>query len=126
MALHSTTVPCYAPCHMLNVEINRSGTDNTQSVLRKFSRRVQGSGLIPHIRKNRYRIRPLSDAKKKLGAIHRIAKEEERVQLIKEGKVSEAPERGPRRPSFRMNTETPKTETITPAAAAPEAAPETN
>ena len=96
-----------------NVEIHRGSADNTQSVLRKFSRRVQGSGLIPHIRKNRYRVRPLSAAKKKLGALHRIAKEEERIQLIKEGKMSEAPERGRRRPSFRFNRDENKTENKT-------------
>lgn len=68
-------------------------------VIRKFSRRVQSSGIIPFIRGRRYWERSFSKAKKKQQALHRIAKAEERVQLIKDGKISETPERGPRRPS---------------------------
>lgn len=107
---------------MINVEITRGAADNTMHVLRKFSRRVQSSGLIPHMRKSRYQQRALSDAKKKHSALHRIAKAEERVQLIKDGKMSEAPERGRRRPTFRMpNLDKPSSK---PTAVPPTAKPE--
>ena len=107
---------------MINVEITKTGTDNTMQVIRKFSRRVQSSGLIPFIRKRRYWERHPSDAKKKNSALYRIDKAAERLQLIKEGKISEMPERkGGRRPTLNFGTPTP--------AAAPEsgiAAPSEN
>ena len=100
---------------MINVEITKSGTDNTMQVIRKFSRRVQSSGLIPFIRKRRYWERNPSQAKKKNSALYRIDKAAERLQLIKEGKISDAPERrGTRRPTLNFGT----------PAAAPVAAPE--
>lgn len=84
---------------MIGIEVVKTGTDNTMQVIRKFSRRVQSSGIIPFVRKNRYWERSFSQAKKKQGALHRIKKNEERIQLIKDGKISETPERGPRRHS---------------------------
>ncbi|HET8581283.1 MAG TPA: 30S ribosomal protein S21 [Candidatus Paceibacterota bacterium] len=98
----------------LNVDIAKSGNENSMQVIRKFSRRVQSSGLIPFMRKRRYWERPLSSAKKKQSALHRIKKASEREQLIKEGKMSDAPERGRRRPRFSM----PSTSTPAPAAGA--------
>lgn len=93
---------------MINVEITKSGADNTMQVIRKFSRRVQSSGLIPFIRKRRYWERSASPAKKKSSALHRIEKAAERAQLIKDGKISETPERrGTRRPNMNFGTTTP-------------------
>ena len=101
---------------MINVEITKTGTDNTMQVIRKFSRRVQSSGLIPFVRKRRYWERNPSQAKKKNSALYRIAKAAERLQLIKEGKISEMPERrGTRRPNLNFGT---------PATTTPTAAPE--
>ena len=91
----------------MNVEIGKSGTENSMHVIRKFSRRVQSYGLIPYMRKRRYWDRPLSAAKKKQSALHRIEKAAERDQLIKDGKMSEAPQRTHRRrPSFPTTTST--------------------
>ncbi len=78
----------------INVEINRTGSENSMSVIRKFSRKVQSSNLIREMRNRRYHDRPASAARKKKTAIKRILKRETFAQLLKEGKVQE---RAPRR-----------------------------
>lgn len=102
---------------MINVEISKSGNDNTMQVIRKFSRRVQSSGLIPFVRKHRYWTRSASDAKKKNSALYRINKEAERIQLIKDGKISETPERRGRPHRAPLNYGTPS---ASAAASAPQ------
>lgn len=79
---------------MINVEISKAGAENSMSVIRKFTRRMQGSGLVQQMRGRRYRSRPFSKAITKKRALKRIAKREEFNQLLKEGKVSERPTRG--------------------------------
>ena len=61
---------------------------------RKFSRRVQGTGLIKTVRANRYYARTGSKTVKKKRALKLIKRREEFRQAVKEGKVIEAPKRG--------------------------------
>lgn len=79
---------------MANAEVIKNPGENTLSLIRKFSRRVQGTGLVKIVRAQRYRARPLSKAVSKKKAIKRIARRNEYAKLIKEGKVVEAPRRG--------------------------------
>ena len=78
---------------MINAEVNKAGNENALSLLRKFSRRVQGTGLMRRMRAGRYRSRPTSKTVKKKQALKRIAKRVIIQQLIKEGKMSETPTR---------------------------------
>ena len=78
---------------MINAEVNKAGNENALSLLRKFSRRVQGTGLMRRMRAGRYRSRPTSKTVKKKQALKRIAKRVVIQQLIKEGKMSETPTR---------------------------------
>lgn len=65
------------------------------SLLRKFSRKVQGAGIVQTVRNRRYHARPGSKAVKKKQALKRISRKNERDRLIKEGKMAEpAPRRG--------------------------------
>ena len=80
-----------------NVDISKTGNENTASLLRKFSRRMQGTGIVRHLRSKRYWARQLSDSVQKKNALRRIAKTEQYQQMLKEGKVSERPQRGHRR-----------------------------
>ena len=79
---------------MINAEVSKAGNENALSLLRKFSRRVQGTGLMRRMRAGRYRSRPTSKSVKKKQALKRIAKRVIVQQLIKEGKMSETPTRG--------------------------------
>lgn len=82
---------------MINAEVQKSGTESALSVIRKFSRRVQGTGLIQTVRKGRYYVRGQSKAVSKKRALKRIARYETRLELIKEGKLVEEVKKGGRR-----------------------------
>lgn len=90
-----------------NVEVHRVGVESALSLIRKFSRRVQGAGIIQTVRAGRYRTRPMSKAVTKKRALKRIERQGERQRLIKEGKIAEfTPRRGqgPRRESTQEQT----------------------
>lgn len=86
---------------MINAEVQKSGAESTLSVIRKFSRKVQGTGLIQTVRKGRYYERDMSKTVSKKRALKRIARYTTRQELIKEGKLVEEVRRG-RRP-FQSN-----------------------
>ncbi|TSC86469.1 MAG: Uncharacterized protein G01um10148_455 [Parcubacteria group bacterium Gr01-1014_8] len=78
---------------MVNAEVNKAGNESPLSVIRKFSRRVQGTGLIQNARKRRYYVRTTSKAVAKKKALKRIKRRDEFRRLVKEGKIAEAPTR---------------------------------
>lgn len=73
-----------------NVVITKQGTEYTQQVLRKFTQKMRNSGIIPHMRKIRYRARPASDFLSKKTALRRINRKNLFEKLIKEGKIAES------------------------------------
>ncbi len=77
----------------INAEVTKSGNESTLSVIRKFSRRVQGTGLVKNSRKTRYYERQKSKSVQKKRALKLIKRRAEFKQLVKEGKVAEKPER---------------------------------
>lgn len=72
---------------MINVEITRNANENNISALRRFSRKVQGSGIIPRMRSKRYSGRVQSSYKVKKMALKRIVKRAAFEQLVKLGKA---------------------------------------
>lgn len=80
---------------MVNAEVSKSGNESPLAVIRKFSRRVQGTGLIQLSRKRRYYSRNTSKAVAKKKALKRIKRRDEFQKMVKEGKIAEvAPRRG--------------------------------
>ena len=79
----------------INAEVSKSGSESTLSTIRKFSRRVQGTGLVRTVRGQRYFTRSTSKVVKKKRALKMIKRRAQYKQLIKEGKVAETPTRGP-------------------------------
>lgn len=73
-----------------NIEVTKSGTDNTGAVLRKFTQKMRSSGIVQHMRKIRYRSRNASPFIQKKKALRKIDRRDEFEQLIKEGKISES------------------------------------
>lgn len=71
----------------INVEVTRSGNDNNLGVIRKFTKRVQGSGVLNRLRGIRYSSRNISDFVKKKMTLKKIAKREKIRELIKMGKM---------------------------------------
>lgn len=76
-----------------NVEIIRNPGENPLSVIRRFSRRVQGSGIIPRVRSLRFSSRVQSHYKVKQRTLKAIARRAEMAELIKLGKAPQKPER---------------------------------
>lgn len=105
---------------MVLVEVTKTGSESALSVIRKFSRRVQGVGLIQNARKRRYYVRKGSKTVSKKRALKRIEKRKTFNQLVKEGKVAEPKKnfRGFNRPSApqRENTTPGKLGEDTPIA----------
>jgi hypothetical protein len=74
---------------MINVEITRNGTENSMGVLRRFTKKVQGSGILPRVRSLRYNQRGLSHYKTKMKTLKAINRRIEVAELIKMGKMQE-------------------------------------
>lgn len=74
---------------MINVEISRSGNENSLGVLRRFTKKVQGSGVLPKVRSKRYKDRKLSSYKVKAKTLKSLKRKEEIQELIKLGKMPE-------------------------------------
>ncbi len=77
----------------INAEVQKAGSENALSTIRKFSRRVQGTGLVKAVRGRRYYSRSASKTVKKKRALKLIKRRTEYRKLVKEGKVIEAPAR---------------------------------
>jgi ribosomal protein S21 len=82
---------------MINVEVTKNNTENTTSLIRRFTKRVQGSGVLPRVRSIRYFKRADSDFKKKKQTLRKIERKGAFEELYKLGKVELRKGRGRRR-----------------------------
>lgn len=71
----------------VNVEVKKSGNENTLGLIRRFQKRVQEAGILPRVRSIRYNERPLSKLKRKKGTLKVIARRKEIERLRKLGKL---------------------------------------
>ncbi len=79
---------------MINVEVKAKSSEAPPSVMRRFSRRVQGSGIMKKVRRIRYHSRPESKFVRKRKTLKGIKRREEVDKLIKLGKLPENTRRG--------------------------------
>lgn len=79
---------------MINAEVVRSGNENNLNLIRRFTKRVQGSGVLPRVRSIRYATRKASEYVKKKKTLKVLKRREEITDLIKMGKMSEYTPRG--------------------------------
>ncbi|HEY4502054.1 MAG TPA: hypothetical protein VJJ20_03260 [Candidatus Paceibacterota bacterium] len=70
-----------------NAEVRKNDNENAINLIRRFSKRVQGTGLIQGTRKRRYFARAKSKLVTRKGALKRLARREEVTELIKLGKM---------------------------------------
>lgn len=78
---------------MTNIEVKKNANENNVNLIRRFSRRVQESGIIPRVKSLRYNERPISKLSQKVMTVKRIAKRKETEKLRKLGKIAERPTR---------------------------------
>ena len=83
---------------MINAEVQRNEGESPVNLIRRFSKRVQGVGLIQEMRTRRYRVRKESAKVRRKHTLQSIERREKIMELIKLGKLQEqAPRRGGRR-----------------------------
>ena len=78
---------------MINAEVTRNSGENSISLIRRFSRKVQGSGVLPRVRSLRFATRVQSSFKVKQRTLKGIARRAEMAELVKLGKAPVKPER---------------------------------
>lgn len=69
------------------IEVKKNPNENNGSLLRRFSRRIQESGIIRRVKGNRYNIRKESKLKMKKSALKKIDRRREIEHLRKLGKM---------------------------------------
>jgi ribosomal protein S21 len=78
---------------MSNVAVDKTGSENTGSLMRRFTKRVQSAGIIPKVRGNRYYARVKSRTMQRKSALKMLEKREKMQELAKLGKLPETTQR---------------------------------
>ena len=74
---------------MINAEVIKTGNENNLNLIRRFTKRVQGSGILPKVRSIRYSTRKQSEYVKKKKTLKIIKRREKVFEMIKMGKMVE-------------------------------------
>jgi len=74
---------------MINVELIKNEKENNLGLLRRFSKKIKSSGIIPRMRSIRYHSRSETGFLRKKKALKTINKKVEIDELIKLGKMPE-------------------------------------
>lgn len=69
------------------IEVKKNPNENNASVLRRFTRKIQESGIIYKVKNNRYNEREESKVKVKAATLKRINKRKANEKLRKLGKL---------------------------------------
>lgn len=72
---------------MINVELERTGTENSNGVLRRFTKRVQESGIVNRVRGLRYYKRVGSKNTRKKLTLQKLVRKTATEKDIKLGKI---------------------------------------
>jgi ribosomal protein S21 len=71
----------------MGIEVKKSERETTQSLIRRFTKRVQQSGILLRARESRFHQRPKSRQMKKRAALRREKLKKEYEKLKKLGKL---------------------------------------
>lgn len=69
------------------IEVKKKERETTQNLLRRFTRRIQQSGVLLRARRSRFYVPEPTKRQKKLSALRRIGTQKEREKLYKLGKL---------------------------------------
>ena len=73
------------------IEVKKSERENPRSLLRRFTRRIQQSGILIRARKVRFREREKSKREKRVSALRRARIGKKKEKLRKMGLLEEEP-----------------------------------
>jgi ribosomal protein S21 len=79
-----------------NVQVDKNNNESSANVIRRFTKRVQGAGIVPKVRSGRYYERVKSRNVQRTAKLKKIEKRDVHEKLVKLGKVQEVA-RGRRR-----------------------------
>ncbi|XKT75123.1 MAG: 30S ribosomal protein S21 [Patescibacteria group bacterium UBA2103] len=79
------------------VEVSKKGSENTSSLIRRFSRKAMGAAIVRTMRNRRFFDRPLSKNVQRKKKLHSLDKRANYEQMVKLGKIDPAARRGRRR-----------------------------
>ncbi len=72
-----------------NVAVTKNTNESSANVIRRFTKRVQGAGIMNKVRSGRYRTRVKSRNVQKTARLKKLIKKETYETLLKLGKVQE-------------------------------------
>ncbi len=72
-----------------NVQVVKNNNESSANVIRRFTKRVQGAGIVPKVRKGRYHTRIKSSNVRKTAKLKKLDKAVTYEKLVKLGKVQE-------------------------------------
>lgn len=81
----------------INAEVQKNDSESAVNLIRRFSKRVQGAGVISELRGRRYHSRLKSREVRRKQTLKVLKRRENVKELIKLGKMPERPVRGRRR-----------------------------
>ena len=73
----------------VNVKIERNNNESSANVIRRFTKRVQGSGIIQRMKGIRYHSRIKSKNVRREARLKKLAKKEEYEKMVKLGKIQD-------------------------------------
>jgi len=79
---------------IVNVEVERTGSESTANLIRRFTKRVQSSGMLRRVRGERYRARAVSRYVRKKKALKKLARRSYYEEQLRLGKIQEKTPRG--------------------------------
>lgn len=71
----------------INVEVSRVGNESNASLIRRFTKKVQSSGVLNRVRGNRFHERHESKYKRKQHTLQNLKRRAELTRLAKLGKL---------------------------------------
>jgi hypothetical protein len=80
-----------------NVEVKKKKNESNASIIKRFTKKVQESGVLPRVRSVRYEERQPSAYTKKKAKLKTLGKKAEFEKLFKLGKISGFVKRGAKR-----------------------------
>lgn len=76
-----------------NVQVSKNQNESSANVIRRFTKRMQGAGIVPRMRKIRYFTRVKSDNVRRASRLKKLAKKVVYEKDLKLGKIQERPTR---------------------------------
>ena len=72
-----------------NVQVTKKNSESSANVIRRFTKRVQGAGIIPKVRGGRYYARVKSKNVQRMAKLKKLEKREKYEEMVKLGKIQE-------------------------------------